>query len=393
MSLEVLRPQDITEQGLRNLITAQVPEGKVIDYKRELPGNTESARKEFLADLSSFANAAGGHLVYGMAEDEGLPTALTGLSGDIDQAILRLESMARDGIWPPIGGLESARVSLSGGNSAIVIHVPRSWNRPHQVIFQKDFRFYTRGSAGRQHLDVDELRRIVLQSEEIGERVRQFRAGRLAAIIADDTPVALKPGARQILHFVPFTAFGAGTSVDLNTVASHRTPVIQVMNRGGSMRHNVDGLIAYSQSGEGNDAYAQLYRNGILEIAVYLEELLRRGRVFLPSLTFERDVFAQAGTALAVLELAGVSPPVAVMLSFVGIKGWEIGVHDPFGVRGEGGFDRDPLLIPELIVQSFEIDDVQRLVRPIIDATWNAAGYPKSDHYDEQGDWVGGGPR
>ena len=55
---------------------------------------------------------------------------------------------------------------MKNGNNAVVISVPKSWNPPHQVIFQKDFRFYTRGSAGRQHFDVEELRRVVLLSQQ-----------------------------------------------------------------------------------------------------------------------------------------------------------------------------------------------------------------------------------
>jgi predicted HTH transcriptional regulator len=151
MSLEGLRPSDMTEAVLQNLIAAQVPEGKTIDYKADLPGGSDGAKKDFLADLCSFANAAGGHLVFGMAEADGLPVNLDGLNGDIDQAMLRLESMARDGVRPPIPGLEFARVALANGKSALVANIPKSWNPPHQVILQKDFRFFARGSAGKQH--------------------------------------------------------------------------------------------------------------------------------------------------------------------------------------------------------------------------------------------------
>jgi hypothetical protein len=390
MSLEGLRTQDIAEAALLNLIAAQVPEGKTVDYKAELPGMSDGAKKDFLADLCSFANAGGGHMIYGMTEAEGLPTKLAGLSDDIDQAILRLESMARYGIRPPIPGLEIVRVNLSGGAGAVVVRIPRSWNAPHQVIFQKDFRFYTRGSAGKQHLDVDELRRIVLQSQEVGERIRQFRAGRIAAILANETPVELLSGAREILHFVPLTAFGAGAAVDLSAIAKDRALLVAAMNHGGSMRHNVDGAVAFSSGSGGNDAYAQLYRNGVLEIVALIHEWNPRGQLVLPSLSFEQDVFAQTKAALALLDRLGAPPPIAAMLTFTGIKGWEMGAKDDYGRRrGHGGFDRDPLLIPELMIPAFEVDDVPRLVKPMIDATWNAGGFPQSDYYDQQGNWVG----
>jgi hypothetical protein len=51
-------------------------------------------------------------------------------------------------------------------------------------------------------------------------------------------------------------------------------------------------------------------------------------------------------------------------------------------------FDRDPLLIPEILTESFDHETVPE-VRPIIDAIWNATGWPGSPHYDEQNQWDG----
>jgi Putative DNA-binding domain len=390
MPITVLNARDIKESVLQDLVANQVPEDKTIDYKQELPGNSDGDKRDFLADLSSFANAIGGHLVFGMTEADGVPTELIGLIGDIDKAILRLESMARDGIRPNIPGLEFVRVQLSNGRNAIIVSVPRSWNKPHQVIFQKDFRFYTRGSAGKQHIDVDELRRIVQLSHEIGERVRQFRAARVAMIMSGDTPIDLVAGARQVLHFVPLNAFDAGSQVDLRPLQNQNGLLARVMNRGGSQRYNVDGLLAFSPGAQGNEAYAQLFRNGVLEIVTHLTEWNPHGKLVLPSLAFEEEMFEILRATLAVLSYLSITPPIAVLLSFAGIKGWQMGVKDSYGIRGDrGGFDRDPLLVHELILTTVATDNVPQLLRPLIEAVWNAAGYPKSDYYDQNGNWVG----
>ena len=50
----------ITEIDLKSLIDNSVIERKTLDYKAALPGNSESDKKEFLADISSFANSIGG---------------------------------------------------------------------------------------------------------------------------------------------------------------------------------------------------------------------------------------------------------------------------------------------------------------------------------------------
>lgn len=68
---------DIEEKHLQGLIDAKTPERKIIEYKSELPKFDDTDdKKEFLADVSSFANASGGDLIYGInAKDEYLKTS------------------------------------------------------------------------------------------------------------------------------------------------------------------------------------------------------------------------------------------------------------------------------------------------------------------------------
>ena len=52
--------EDITEVELQKLIDEEIIEKNVLEYKSELPGNIDSDKKEFLADISSFANGISG---------------------------------------------------------------------------------------------------------------------------------------------------------------------------------------------------------------------------------------------------------------------------------------------------------------------------------------------
>jgi predicted HTH transcriptional regulator len=93
----------IAENDLLALITNGVSEGRTIDYKRELPGNSDGDKKEFLADVSSFANTSGGDLIFGMDEVEGLPTQLVGFqSVNADLEVRRLDSILSSGLDPRI---------------------------------------------------------------------------------------------------------------------------------------------------------------------------------------------------------------------------------------------------------------------------------------------------
>ena len=49
--------------------------------------------------------------------------------------------------------------------------------------------------------------------------------------------------------------------------------------------------------------------------------------------------------------------------------------------------DREILLLPETIVESYETK-AEKILRPCFDSIWNACGFPKSLNYNDAGDWV-----
>jgi len=64
----------IAKEDIESLVTDAVSEGRGIEYKGLLPkkGNDDDT-KEFLADVSSFANASGGDLIFGIRAKDGVP--------------------------------------------------------------------------------------------------------------------------------------------------------------------------------------------------------------------------------------------------------------------------------------------------------------------------------
>jgi predicted HTH transcriptional regulator len=70
------RLEEIQETDLDHLVANGVPEGKTIEYKEILPGNSDGDKKEFLADVSSFANTTGGDLIFGVDEAKGTPLGI-----------------------------------------------------------------------------------------------------------------------------------------------------------------------------------------------------------------------------------------------------------------------------------------------------------------------------
>jgi predicted HTH transcriptional regulator len=136
MALQHLSVDQITEAQLQRLIDGRASETRDIEYKRDSYSNADRDHAEFLADISSFANTAGGDLVVGMAATNGVPTGFAPIAVDPDTAILRLENIARSGLQPRILNLAMRAVPLATGDCALVIRVPRSYNPPHRIVRQ-----------------------------------------------------------------------------------------------------------------------------------------------------------------------------------------------------------------------------------------------------------------
>jgi len=376
------------------LMEDEVPESKVIDYKKRLPGPSDLEKREFLRDVSSFANASGGHLVYGIAEENGVPVKICGLADiDPDHEILRLESMVQTGIAPRIPGISMRSVPLEGGRSVIVVRIPKSWASPH-MITKGSSRFYSRNSAGKYPLDVFEIRTAFSITGTASERMRDFRAETLAKIVAKETPAPLNDGPKMVFQIVPFGAFEPSSRFDVSSlVQSYKsgkgTLPLPLTGLFSGWRYNFDGLLTYDDRG----SYTQAFVSGIIE-AVDSFVLSDQAddpdsEKVIPSLRFEETILEALPKYTCIQERLGVEPPVFVMLSLLGVKGrlMQVDTPDFSGVR-DVQIDRDALLVPEIMVESFEYSP-QEVLRPAFDAVWRAAGWERSMNYDEEGRWVG----
>ena len=112
---------DISIDDLQSLIDDKIAEIKSIEYKSNLPGKKHKDKREFLSDVSSFANAAGGYIIYGMEAKEGIAVNLKGIE-DInqDEEKLRLENMIRHNIDPRISGIQIVNFTLENKKTVIL---------------------------------------------------------------------------------------------------------------------------------------------------------------------------------------------------------------------------------------------------------------------------------
>ncbi|MHB0966337.1 MAG: AlbA family DNA-binding domain-containing protein [Bellilinea sp.] len=390
--------ENLNEQDLHQLITNGISEGRSLEYKLILPGNADGEKKEFLADVSSFANASDGFIIYGMDEDHGLPTSLQGITGtDMDGEILRLENLVQNGITPRVPGISMRSVSLSTGAFALVVKVPKSWISPHMVAYGGSSRFYSRNSAGKYPLDVNEIRGAFLSTDAISNRIREFRLERINKVIVGDTPLPLPVGAKAILHLIPISNFLSLTSINLIFAeenfqrltnfytAEYSTP--------GNYRINMDGLVTNMVFNDGIPSYTQLFRNGGIEaVSHFLLAQGSKSELIIPSVPFEKAVMDTCFALLGFQKEAGVEPPIAIFLTLIGVKDYQmhLGTEYPQRMRSRGPIrliDREVIQTPDVLVADYDSIVMHTLLRPIFDVVWNAAGWVQSINYDENGNW------
>lgn len=380
----------ITKEDLKSLIENSVLEQKTMDYKRLLPGNSDSEKKEFLADVSSFANASGGDLIYGISQDNetGIPTKLEGLEiPNVDQAVLKLESSIRDGIEPRIPSVTIRPIPLSDSKIALIIRIQKSWNSPHRVGFKGYHKFYSRSSNGKYELDVGELRAVFTFSETIFEKIRRFREDRISKINANETPIPFYENAKIILHLIPVIAFNPAQRYDIDQIAGNPQLIAPIYCSGYSYNYNLDGFLTYHQGPRNlSHSYVQLFRNGIVEI---VEGLLLKpdgGQLLIPSVAYEEELIKELPRFLSVLGALKVELPIFLFLSLAGVKGYSMATGG-YLYRERSSIDRDVVALPEVIVENYS-EGAERILKPCFDSIWNACGLARSQNFDENGKWV-----
>jgi hypothetical protein len=386
MSIAEREFESVTHADLVQLRDNQVVEGFLYEYKLHTYGGSDDDKREALKDVSSFANSAGGHIVIGMDEHQGLPTDLVGVIVDADEEIRRLDNLFRDCIEPRIIGLRMRSIALQNGRVAILIRVPNSWARPHRASYRNTRRYFVRNSAGAHEAGVEELRAMFTAGMTMHEQARSFRKARTALIAVGQGALPVQAGGRMILHVIPVAAFTENLQIDMRPLPG-RAHIPPLTKTGYNHTYNVDGFLTFGSEIDGG--YLQLFRNGAIETVVprlLKEEHSGHPVCYAPYL--EGVILSAADDYLGALSRLDIPPPLIFTVTLEGMQGALV----LFGSSSSANFPeiRQPQVhLPEVVFEEYGLQaQYRRGLRPIIDAVWNAAGCPGSPNYNDEGDWV-----
>ena len=384
---------------LDSLRADAVAEGRQLEYKEQLPAENDDepkrdeSKREFLRDVTSFANSVGGDLLYGVREARdgagvhtGIPEAIVGLPGvNFDQEKLRLESLLLNGVDPRISGVLFHPITRGAESPCLLVRIPQSPMRLHMVTYKGMYRFYGRGASGRFQLDVRQIRLGFLEVETAQERVRRFRLERVARVVAGETPIQMGEGAKVIFHAFPIMSLDVWPAFLKAVEDPSQIPNLLAPMGGdpSNWRYNLDGFVVHTtRSDVSRQTYIQIFRDGGVEAAggIYVDE--HRGG--LHGLHIEKGAIPVLTRTQRLWKLLGVTGPIVLALALSGVKGWKM-LAGSWGTSDrEETFDSNLAIIPEVVVQD-ESAPAEQALRPLFDLAWNAGGWPWSPFYTSTG--------
>lgn len=373
---------------VKRFVDSKIPEGKLIDYKEILSVFTGDEKKEFLADVSSFANADGGNLIYGVKEVDGIPTDISGFQVDsIDAEILKLENLIRDCTDPRIQGVLIKSITLDDGRFVMAVYIPKSFNPPHVVKIGSHWKFYSRNSKGKYQLDVSELKSIITLSSNVQERIRNFRLERISRIKNRDLQIPISDKPKFVYHIIPFVSFMSNTVIDLAQFerANFKYDLFYNLPK----IYNYEGILIHNhQEGYNADLYVQIFRSGVIE--VYTSYLHNADKKIVYRNSFEKELIEQIPNYLSVINYFGLTTPLVIFLTVLDIKNYKMGLYEYERMLEmyNRPFIQNDLLLPEVYIDDTALENLPKALKPLFDPIWNAAGHPQSPNFNSNGEWT-----
>ena len=392
MSFQSADISQLTVADIESLIADGVPESSALEFKRELRLDGDEQKREFLADVSAFANTNGGRLLVGIDAPKGFAAQMPGVdSRETDSQILQMGNLVRDCLRPALVGFQIAAVPCADGRSVIVIDFPVSFVGPHMVTFRGSQRFFARSSNGKHPMEYSEIRSSFLQRGSSAEKLEQLRRDRINRVITgmDFRGIGTTKTA-FLLEVVPLKSLHDEVTVDFRGHPNLRADFTAINAYSADATYDFEGFVAFVWNHPDNQvlAYSRLSRYGY--VSAYCSSLSRLldGKQTIASRNFEPQLAQAVANYSSLLRQLGITLPHAVLITLLNGKGVELFrgplVSHPMSYHPVNEVN---LSAPVGIISQENVNALL-LLRPQFDAFWNAFGYSSCINYDDAGKWI-----
>lgn len=369
--------EDVSESDLESLVANEIAEQRTLEFKRDLNIKKDGDRLKFVQNISSFANAQGGDILYGIDAPKGVAIGISGIQdADRDAVILDLEDLLISGVQPRITGLRSRWIACGDRRHVLLIRVPASTIAPHRVIYKGDNSFYGRKSNGKYPMDTAELREAFTASEALPTRLRALHLEAVDAVHRDLLPIGVGDNPHAILSLIPTTYFR-----ELRDLPITRETALAPFKPEGYLEAvpMIEGILLHNipDAPRAMNSFAITHRQGRVDTGWTLgrmsDSLNETGKFIAPD-TFENGVLDGAISGTTRLQPHGVDGPWLVLVTLSGIRDYQLGaggsIYSPPAWR-------DELTLPPLMIETMN----RAALLPMMRSFWLAFGVERPEHW------------
>lgn len=163
-------------------------ENEYIDYKKnfaflEVEDNKrkESKKVEFRNDICSFANAEGGYLIFGISDENGCASEITGITipnKNTDNFELSIRNIL-NGIFPRIPNVKFHFIEIPNDKYVVMIYIKHDSYAPYTHIENElNYKFFKRSGNKKTIISYVELRNMFNQTRSLDKEILSFRKER-----------------------------------------------------------------------------------------------------------------------------------------------------------------------------------------------------------------------
>jgi hypothetical protein len=374
--------ENLDEKALRSICEQRWEEGGLLDFKQTLPAKDDKGRRELCKDVSAFANAGGGDLLFGVVEKNGAAFDLSPIVDEAhDAAIVRLGQTIDSGVEPRIKGIRIAHVPIATGGYVLVVAVPASFDGPHRCFVNDASRFVMRSGRHTVDLAYQQLRTAFGNTGSLADRARAFRSDRITRVSTD---ARMKVGPRTVLHVLPMAAMTDVTRADIGPLYYKYADLIFDGWGGGSRSFNLDGVRIHASVNGETFAYNLAFRSGAFESVRWSGRLIDDQKI-IPSLAIAKFVREAIGKLCAQSIAIGLEGPAIVGLAVLHVGAWKLAIDESSLSQTP---DREHLVLPESWIEDMAVaeSDVDSIAKPLLDMMWQSYDEPFCRYYGD-GKW------
>lgn len=355
------RPWDqITLDDIEALVTYQRGESRTLDFKETFPAGDHKGVRDFLADVTAFANTDGGDIIIGVREDKnGVAAEVVGVDRTgLDQELRRIDDQLRTLVDPRVPQFTVRELARPDGRVVLVMRVSASLIAPHRVAYDKSSRFFRRANRSNFEMSTSELRQAFAASQDLPSRVRNLHRKAVEATTGKDMPTRIVERPALILTVAPLSVLREARDISVS-----RDYAVHPPEPMGGIQYVVglEGLIALVDvdQGQGARAWSVNHRLGYVDLAWAIGREVEGRKTIWPRYVVDHLPGAVLST-IARLRPHGIQGPWIVMVTLKGIRDYRIILGDGYPV---GPAWQDPAYLGEIVDETMTEDALQPLIR------------------------------